>query len=163
MEHVYFAKDNPMVSTIRKYIVSQCNNVCRGEISDVVAKHAFNQFDFGYFHKTQRINKRFGKKDYTVNSFILVKYFYIPNTEVPDSVDILLLCNSKNNVAGIDGARLIKLVEEKCISENIRRITLSSIGKEKLRNWYMSMGFHQISEKLTDNNKVKVYNMVKLL
>lgn len=159
METVYFTKDNPMVNTIKGYVVSQCTDVCRNEISNTVASHTFNQFDFGYFHKTQRL----GKKDCTVNSFVLVKYFHQPGIEVPFSVDILLLCSSKNNVSGVDGERLLKMVEEKCISEGIKKITLSSLGKEKLRNWYIHTGFHQISEKLLDNNKVKVYNMIKFL
>lgn len=47
-EFIYFDKTNPMLKTIRSYIVSQCQTICRNDIHEDTVKREFLDFDFGY-------------------------------------------------------------------------------------------------------------------
>lgn len=161
VELQYFTKDNPMISIIRNYIVTQCSTICRDAISDETARHSMKNFDFGYINKTARAHKIFGKKSETVNSFILCKYVYRENIQQPIAVDIVLLCSNKNSQT--TGKDMINMVYQKCLQEKIDTITLLLLGEEKLRNWYLRQGFIQLKEILTNDKKIKVYSMYKIV
>lgn len=165
---IYFDKSHPMIKVIKNYIITQCSSVCREEIHPETVVQEFSQFDFGYIRKSTRAvtgirNFRKTQKE-IVHSFVLCKYERYDDDPV-ESINIQLLCNSKNNSYNHkDGVNLLKIVESKARNESIKNLTLSSIGKIGLKKWYIKQGFKFLREILIPGKKtVKVYLMKKKL
>ena len=167
-EIIYFDKSHLMLKVIKNYIITQCSNVCIEEISAATVSREFSQFDFGYIRKSTRAvpgvrNFRKTQKE-TVHSFVLCKYKYDKSGK-KISITIQLLCNSKNNsYNNKDGVNLLKIVESKARIDDVKNLTVLSLGKIELRRWYVKQGFVVDGElKLPGTNAVKVYLMTKEL
>ena len=167
-EIIYFNKAHLMLKVIKNYIITQCSSVCREEISAETVRKEFSQFDFGYIRKSTRAvtgirNFRKTQKE-TVHSFVLCKYEYNNNGKKV-SINIQLLCNSKNNSYNHkDGVNLLKAVESKALSQDISILTLFSLGHVSLKKWYIKQGFKSLGEvNLPGTEKIKVYVMKKEL
>lgn len=165
---IYFDKSHPMLNVIKNYIITQCSSVCREEIYPETVSKEFSEFDFGYVRKTLKAvtgirNLRKNHKE-IVHSFVLCKY-KSDKSGKKISINIQLLCNSKNNsVNNKDGDNLLKVVETKAMNEKIKNLTLYSLGKIGLKRWYVKQGFVVDGEvKLKDTNTIKVYIMSKEL
>jgi hypothetical protein len=124
---IYFDKHHAMLKVLKNYVITQCTSVCREEIHPETVIKEFSEFDFGYIRKTMRAatgirNFRKTHKE-TVHSFVLCKYERYENDPV-ESINIQLLCNSKNNSYDYkDGVNLLKIVESKARDEGIKNLT----------------------------------------
>jgi hypothetical protein len=157
-----------MLKVLKNYIITQCSSVCREEIYPETVIKEFSEFDFGYIRKSTRAatgirNFRKSQKE-TVHSFVLCKYERYENDPV-ESINIQLLCNSKNNSYDYkDGVNLLKVVESKARDEGIKNLTLLSLGKIGLKKWYIKQGFKALQEIfIPGTSTVKVYFMKKKL
>jgi N-acetylglutamate synthase-like GNAT family acetyltransferase len=168
---IYFDKTHALLKTIKGYITTvkaQCYLVCREEIQPETVEQEFLQFDFGFVRRTVRAVtgiRNFRKKQKEiVHSFVLCKYIHY-ETGMVDSINIQLLCNSKNNsYNNKDGVNLLRVVEDKCRREKIKNLTLLSLGYIALKDWYVKQGFKVLSKKNIPGTKtVKVYSMRKEL
>jgi hypothetical protein len=58
---------------------------------------------------------------------------------------------------------LIKLIENKAMEIQARRLSLIAIGNARLLHWYEALGFMLISDKPIPDSSYKVYSMRKYL
>lgn len=170
---LYFDEKTEMLQHLKSYIVNQCLDVCRNEISQNYVRQTFKNFDFGYLAATEVVSseryirslkraqtgiKNFNRKrEYTVYSFAICKY--IRENNKINSINIQVLCNSKNNTNKNDAKKMLSLIEDKARSQNIGLITLNALGKNALRAWYEKQGFK--TETIIGDHEEKYFYMTK--
>ena len=138
--YVYIEPSQPDIRNYRELIKKQIT--CRYEISSEKISHDASTFTFGYLVYLERahicrrsvksLNDRFNSSSSILLSFILCNY----TNAAPDQVFIELICSNNKT-----GKFLIELAEEKVRSMGIKRICLFLLDKDRLINWYKSLGY----------------------
>lgn len=161
MDILYFDEKTEMLKHLKTYIIDQCLDVCCNEISQNYVRQVFKNFDFGYLRSSKRAQtgiRNFNKKkEYTVYSFAVCKY--IRENNKINSINLQVLCNSKNNTNKNDAKKMINFIEDKARSQNIGLITLNALGNNALRAWYETQGFK--TETIIGDHKEKYFYMTK--
>ena len=152
-DYIYIEPTNPEIRGYREIIKKQGNKTCNLSV-DSISQYA-STFNFGYLVYLQRaqINRRSIKSlndRFTLLSFILCTHI----STAPDQVFIELICSANKT-----GKFLIELIEEKIRSMGIKRIYLYALDKDRLINWYKSMGYVFVNK----NYDTKLSLMMKYL
>lgn len=156
---IYIEPTYSSMKEYKKLIKNQGSQVCQDEMTLDAILSNIQDFNFGFLHISTKATigaRRLSISDrQSLNGFIFCKYL-----EDVDMIMIEMICSRKHMKLG---KQLMRAIEEIAIEMGVHKLALCSLAEEKLKNWYVSLGFKVVTAKPLPSGELKSYFMTKVL
>lgn len=158
----YFTPNTENIKVLKGIMKKQGVSVCRDIISHRWVDKSLSQMSYGYAFICQKaqIGRRSLK---SISDRYLLKGFIVCSImeRLPHIVNIDLVCSRPTTRLG---KQLVELAEEHARDlPTVREIHLRSLPKQRLKEWYESLGYVATEDYDIQTFELKSYIMIKLL
>lgn len=148
-------QDHEHIKRIKDIIKSQCDIVCRGELSTEYVSFCLKEFNYGYVILSKMGS--IGQQQKTLSSKYLLKGFVLFRYEESGSMVIGKILCARDGYNGT-GKRLLECVYDFILKKKVYTWFIHSLPDERLLKYYESAGFTR-GKMIYRNGKNKVCEM----